>query len=69
LGDNGAAILDALGYSVDLLRGQPQKYRRAILMISETLDRGSHLTLEHALRAVTDTNTVIYTIAFSTGKS
>jgi VWFA-related protein len=69
LGDNGAAILDALGYSVDLLRGQPQKYRRAILMISETLDRGSHITLDRALRAVTDTNTVIYTIAFSTGKS
>jgi VWFA-related protein len=69
LGDNGAAILDALGYSVDLLRGQPQKYRRAILMISETLDRGSHITLDRALRAVTDTNTIIYTIAFSTGKS
>jgi VWFA-related protein len=69
LGDNGAAILDALGYSVGMLRGQPQKYRRAILMISETLDRGSHLTLDRALRAVTDTNTIIYSIAFSTGTS
>ena len=69
LGDNGAAIFDALGYSVDLLRGQPQKYRRAILMIGETLDRGSHLTLNDALRAVTDTNTILYTIGFSTGKS
>jgi VWFA-related protein len=68
-GDNGAAILDALGFSVDLLRRQPQRYRRAILMISETLDRGSHLALEDALRAVTDTNTVIYSIGFSTGKS
>jgi VWFA-related protein len=69
LGDNGAAILDALGFSVELLRQQPQRYRRAILMISETLDRGSHLQLEDALRAVTDTNTVIYSIGFSTGKS
>jgi VWFA-related protein len=68
-GDNGAAILDALGFSVDLLRHQPQRYRRAILMISETLDRGSQLGLEDALRAVTDTNTVIYSIGFSTGKS
>jgi VWFA-related protein len=69
LGDNGAAILDTLGFSVDLLRKQPPKYRRAILLISETLDRGSHLTLEDALRAISDTNTVIYSIGYSTGKS
>jgi VWFA-related protein len=69
LGDNGAAILDALGFSVDLLRNQPPEYRRAVLLISETLDRGSHLKLEDALRAISDTNTVIYSIGFSTGKS
>ena len=69
LGDNGAAILDTLSFSVDLLRKQPPEYRRAILLISETLDRGSHLTLEDALRAISDTNTVIYSIGFSTGKS
>jgi VWFA-related protein len=69
LGDNGAAILDSLGFSVDLLRKQPSEYRRAILLVSETLDRGSHLKLEEALRAVSDTNTAIYGIGFSTGKS
>jgi VWFA-related protein len=69
LGDNGAAILDAIGFSIDLLRNQPPKYRRAILLISETLDRGSHLEFEDALRAISDTNTVIYSIGFSTGKS
>jgi VWFA-related protein len=69
LGDNGAAILDALGFSVDLLRDQPRQYRRAILLISETLDRGSRLKMEEALRAVSDTNTTIYSIGFSTGKS
>lgn len=69
LGDNGAAILDSLGFSVDLLRKQPPEYRRAILLISETLDRGSHLKLEDALRSISDTNTVIYSIGFSTGKS
>lgn len=67
--DNGAAILDSLGFAVDLLRHQPPGYRRAILLVSETLDRGSHLTLEQAVRAVTDTNTTIYSIAFSTAKS
>ena len=67
--DNGAAILDSLGFAVDLLRHQPPGFRRAILLVSETLDRGSQLTLEQAVRAVTDTNTTIYSIAFSTGKS
>ena len=52
LGDNGAAILDALGFSVDLLRNQPREYRRAVLLISETLDRGSHIKIEDALRAM-----------------
>jgi VWFA-related protein len=68
-GDNGAAILDGLGFSVDLLRKQPSTYRRAILLISETVDRGSHLKLEDALRTISDTNTAIYSIGFSTGKS
>jgi VWFA-related protein len=69
LGDNGAAILDSLGFSVDLLRKQPLEYRRAILLISETLDRGSQLKLEDALREISDTNTVIYSVGYSTGKS
>jgi VWFA-related protein len=68
-GDNGAAILDGLGFSVDLLRKQPAQYRRAILLISETVDRGSHLKLEDALRTISDTNTAIYSIGFSTAKS
>lgn len=69
LGDNGAAILDALGFSVDLLRHQPAGSRRAILLISETLDRGSHLSLEEAVRDLSETNTAIYTVAFSTARS
>jgi VWFA-related protein len=69
LGDNGAAILDAVSYSVDLLRDQPPNYRRAILMISETLDRGSQTSFDQALRAVTDSDTTIYSVAYSTGKS
>jgi VWFA-related protein len=69
LGDNGAAILDSLDYAVGLLRQQPIGYRRAILLISETLDRGSHTTVAQAVRDLTDTNTTIYSVAFSTGKS
>lgn len=69
LGDNGAAILDSLSYAVDLLRDQPAYYRRAILLISETLDRGSKTTIQQAVRAIANTNTTIYSIGFSTGKS
>jgi hypothetical protein len=67
--DNGAAILDSLGFAVELLRHQPPGYRRAVLLVSETLDRGSRLTLEQAVRAISETNTAIYSIGFSTAKS
>jgi VWFA-related protein len=68
-GDKGAAILDALKFSVGLLRQQPSNYRRAILLLSETNDRGSHATMDDALRAISDTNTAIYSLGFSTGKA
>ena len=67
--DNGGAILDGLGFAIALLRQQPANYRRAILLISGTLDRGSHLTIEDAVRDLSDTNTTIFSIGFSTGKS
>lgn len=44
-GDGQAAILDGLGFAVDLLRKQPPTFRRAILLISETVDSGSRLKL------------------------
>jgi VWFA-related protein len=69
LGDNGAAILDSLAFSVDLLRKQPPRYRRAILLISESNDRGSKISLEDAVRSISDSNTAIYSIGFSTAKS
>ena len=68
-GDRGAAILDGLRFSVDLLRRQPPSYRRAILLISETVDHGSKANLEQALHDVSDTNTAIYSLNFSSGKS
>jgi hypothetical protein len=67
-GDNGAAILDSLGFSLDLLRKQPAEYRRAILLVSETNDHGSKLRLDEALREISDTNTVIYSFGFSSSR-
>jgi VWFA-related protein len=68
-GDKGAAILDGLKFSVDLLRKQPTAWRRTILLISETIDHGSQTKMEDALRAIADTNTAIYTVAFSSIKT
>jgi VWFA-related protein len=64
-----AAILDAVTYSVDILRQQPTTYRRAILLFSETVDHGSHTTLTDALRAISDTNTSIYSIGFNSTRA
>jgi VWFA-related protein len=66
---HGGAILDALAFSVDLLRQQPPEYRRAILLLSETIDHGSHIKMVDALRAISDTNTTIYSAGFSSAKS
>ena len=68
-GDNGAAILGSLVFAVDMLRSESADYRRTILLVSETVDRGSATTMEQAVRAITDTDTTIYAIGFSTAKS
>ena len=68
-GDDRAAILDGIAFATNLLRRQPTQYRRAILLLSETIDHGSHTSLGEALRLIGDTNTVIYSVAFSSTRS
>jgi VWFA-related protein len=64
-GDSGAAILDAVAFAVAQLRTQPPRFRRAILLLSETIDHGSTTELGEALRLIGDTNTTLYSFAFS----
>src|SRR6202162_2008429 len=64
-GDPGGAILDGAAFAVEQLRAQPARYRRAILLLSETIDHGSKITLGHTLRLISDTNTSMYRFAFS----
>jgi VWFA-related protein len=68
-GDHEATILDAVAFAVAQLREQPARYRRTILLVSETIDRGSKTTLDDALRLVSDANTTIYSIGFSSTRS
>jgi VWFA-related protein len=64
-GDQGGAILDGVVFAVEQLRAQPARYRRAILLLSETIDHGSRATLGDALRLISDTNTTVYSFGFS----
>jgi VWFA-related protein len=64
-GDNGATILDAIQYSVGLLRKEPQDRLRVLLLISETRDHGSKVKIEDAVSSIGQSNSIIYTLAFS----
>lgn len=68
-GDAGASILDAVAFAVRLLNQEPPNYRRELLLISETVDQGSYTTPTQALRLISDTNTTMYTFAFSSTRS
>jgi VWFA-related protein len=68
-GNGGASILDAVAFAVDQLRTQPPTYRRAILLLSETIDQGSETTLDDAVHLLSDTNTSFYSFAFNSTHS
>jgi VWFA-related protein len=68
-GDPGGAILDGVAFAVAQLRAQPARYRRAILLLSETIDHGSKTSLGEALRLISDTNTTMYSFGFSSTSS
>lgn len=68
-GDKGAAILDGIAFAVEQLRLQPMRYRRAILLFSETIDQGSQTNLNEALRLISDSNTAMYSFSFSSTRA
>jgi len=68
-GDQGAAILDGIALAIAQLRVQPPRFRRAILLLSETIDQGSKTTPDETLRLISDTNTAMYSFGFSSTRS
>jgi len=68
-GDQGGAVLDGVAFAVEQLRTQPARYRRAILLLSETIDHGSKTSLGDAVRLIGDTNTTMYSFGFSSTAS
>jgi VWFA-related protein len=68
-GDNGAPILDAVNYSIDMLKKEPDDRLRVLLLISETRDHGSHMKIDNAVASIGQANAVMYALAFSPGVS
>lgn len=64
-GDSGAAILDAIHFSINLLYRAPKDSQRVLLLVSETRDHGSHTDLDSVITAIGVSNTVVYALAFS----
>lgn len=65
-GDNGAAILDAVAYSVKLLNQRPEGRQRVLLLISENRDHGSRFAqLDDVVKLIGVTNVAVYALPFS----
>ncbi len=69
-GDGGAAILDAVGFSVNLLEQRPPDHRRVLLLISESRDHGSrHITIPQLVERIGSSNTLIFSVSFSPSRA
>jgi VWFA-related protein len=68
-GDRKAAILDAVSYGIDLLRKQPPKRRRIILLLSQTHDEGSLAHAEDIIKRLGESNITIDCLTFSPEKA
>ena len=68
-GDGGAAILDALDYSVKLLEKAPKERPRVLLLISETRDHGSQAKVDDVVAEIGQSSAAVYALAFSPSRS
>ena len=65
-GDDGAAILDAVRYSVNLLESRPKGRRRILLLISERRDHGSRMAnFRDVFQQLVVSNTLVCSLTFS----
>jgi VWFA-related protein len=64
-GDSGAAIRDALKFSLGMLARQPANHRKVILLLSQPQDAGSKASAEEIARIAGETDTAIYSLTFT----
>lgn len=65
-GSYSHATIDAVMESVRLLQNRPRERRRAVLVISEKWDKGSHASLHEVLTEAQLANVTIYSLNVST---
>ena len=65
-GSYSHAAIDAVMESVRMLQNRPRERRRAVLVISEKWDKGSHASLHEALTEAQLANVTVYSLNVST---
>jgi VWFA-related protein len=68
-GDDGAAILDAVDYVIDLLQQEAGDFRRVVLLLSQAQDEESGTSAEEVVRRLGKGNTSVYSLTFTAPKS
>jgi VWFA-related protein len=69
-GDGGAAILDTVGYAVDVLESMPKNYRRVLLLVSESRDHGSHhVQPAELVQRIGKSDVLVLSLTYSASKS
>jgi VWFA-related protein len=69
-GDGGAAILDTVSYSVNLLESQPKEFRRVLLLVSEERDHGSkHTRPVNLIQQIGRSDALVLSVSFSPGRA
>jgi VWFA-related protein len=68
-GDGGAAVLDAVSAGIDLLREQPARRRRILILFSQPQDDGSSVRVEDVVRQLGENNVTLYSVTFSPEKT
>lgn len=64
-GDSGAAIRDALKFSLGMLARQPANHRKVILLLSQPQDSGSTASAEEVARTAGEMDAAIYSLTFT----
>ena len=67
-GDDGAAILDAVDYVIELLQQEAGNFRRVVLLLSQSRDEGSRTSAEDLVRHLGESNTSVYSLTFPAPK-
>jgi hypothetical protein len=68
-GGKGAEINDAVAFGIHQLQGEPGKFRRVVLLLSQPSDEGSSTAPGTLLQQIGSSRTVIYSLTFPYGKS